>query len=158
MSKNNGFTLIELLVVIAIIGVLASVILTSLNSSRGKGYDAKVKSQLVSLRTRAELYRAGAGNFGISVAGSEAAISPNFGNGCSTGMFTDVALDPYTATTAYPPSTSMRCTSSGSAYAVSASLNSNNPAASDHWCVDSTGTSKAIGALHNSSTYVCPSS
>jgi prepilin-type N-terminal cleavage/methylation domain-containing protein len=45
-SRTAGFTLIELLIVIAIIGVLSSVVLSQLNSGRGKGIDAAIKSDL----------------------------------------------------------------------------------------------------------------
>ncbi len=55
MKKNKGFTLIELLVVIAIIGILASVVLASLNSARAKGADAAVKANLNNMRAQAEI-------------------------------------------------------------------------------------------------------
>lgn len=54
--KSRGFTLIELLVVIAIIGLLASVVLASLNSARVKGRDARRVSDMKELQNALELY------------------------------------------------------------------------------------------------------
>ena len=53
---KRGFTLIELLVVIAIIGILASVVLASLNSARDKGSNAAIKSNVNNMRAQAELF------------------------------------------------------------------------------------------------------
>ncbi|MDR3571018.1 MAG: prepilin-type N-terminal cleavage/methylation domain-containing protein [Candidatus Pacebacteria bacterium] len=52
----SGFTLIELLVVIAIIGLLASIILASLNTARQKGRDARRVSDIKSIQLALELY------------------------------------------------------------------------------------------------------
>lgn len=54
--RKNGFTLIELLVVIAIIGLLASIILVSLNTVRAKARDVKRISDLHQIVLALEMY------------------------------------------------------------------------------------------------------
>lgn len=67
MSRKNrkfltGFTLIELLVVIAIIGILASVVLASLNDARKKARDARRVADIKQLQLAFELYFDSEGN------------------------------------------------------------------------------------------------
>lgn len=55
-QRDAGFTLIELLVVISIIGMLSSVILTSVNSARAKARDARRLVDIRQIANALELY------------------------------------------------------------------------------------------------------
>ncbi|MBI2053312.1 MAG: prepilin-type N-terminal cleavage/methylation domain-containing protein [Candidatus Sungbacteria bacterium] len=55
-KREQGFTLIELLVVISIIGLLSSVVLTSVNSARAKARDARRIADLKEMQKALEFY------------------------------------------------------------------------------------------------------
>lgn len=63
--KERGFTLIELLVVIAIIGILASIILTSLGSTQSKARDARRMEDISSIQKALALYLTTSGTYPI---------------------------------------------------------------------------------------------
>ena len=66
-TKKGGFTLIELLVVIAIIGILSSVVLTSLNSSRTKARDTQRVSDMKQIQLAMQLIQSQAtGEYEVS--------------------------------------------------------------------------------------------
>lgn len=62
-NKKSGFTLIELLVVVAIIGILASVVLASLNTARAKARDSRRKEDVHQLVNAFSLFYSDNGNF-----------------------------------------------------------------------------------------------
>lgn len=81
--QSAGFTLIELLVVIAIIGILASIVLVSLQGARAKARDSRRMQELRQMQLALELYYSdnevypstGGEWFGVSVNGGSKSTS-----------------------------------------------------------------------------------
>lgn len=101
--SKKGFTLIELLVVIAIIGVLASIVLASLNNARQKSRDARRISDIKQIQLALELYFDGTGAGGYPVANATA-CSP------TTAMYGLEALAPtYIPVVPTDPNATLKC-------------------------------------------------
>ncbi len=74
LTREKGFTLIELLVVVAIIGVLASMVMSSLNDARQKSREARWQSEMRAVQTALELYYLDHGSYPISEDWDSAAV------------------------------------------------------------------------------------
>lgn len=130
---QRGFTLIELLVVIAIIGILAAVVLASLNDARNSGSDAAIKQQMAQVRSQAELFY----------------NSNNFSYDAGTGMCADSEILALLAAIDNNSGGTSTCNDDAQQWAASTPLVSGG-----NWCVDSTGAA-ASSTLSGASDYDC---
>jgi prepilin-type N-terminal cleavage/methylation domain-containing protein len=144
--SQRGFTLVELLVVIAIIGILASIVLASLGSSRTSAVDAKIKANLSIIRTQAELYalQSGTNSYGVFNGGLVPALA-TASSICltqSTGnLFSDATIKAALVGAQSSSGSVITCYSNGTVWAAAVALRSN---AANAWCVDSAGASMQI--------------
>ncbi|MFA5936779.1 MAG: prepilin-type N-terminal cleavage/methylation domain-containing protein [Candidatus Paceibacterota bacterium] len=143
---SGGFTLIELLVVVAIIGILASVVLASLNNARSKGNDAAVKSNLAGIRGQAEILYTTYGGYGVDT--SPTAFALGACAQTADTLFANANIWGQVNTAKNAGSGLASCMSTvtgGGSWAVGIQMKQDTTKA---WCVDSSGTSKieTIGA------------
>jgi prepilin-type N-terminal cleavage/methylation domain-containing protein len=151
--NKKGFTLIELLVVIAIIGILASVVLASLNSARAKGADAAIKSGLANARAQAELYYDANNNSYSGVCTVSGGISTMIAGAASAYGATVVV-----STSTVQAAGTAVCHDGGAGWAASVPLKTSNGAS--YWCVDNAGksasTSAVLAVVSTPGTWVTP--
>lgn len=153
IMNRKGFTLIELLVVIAIIGILASVVLASLNSARTSGSDAAVASNLANARAEAELfydsntrsYEGVCNTSGTNTIGDNVTAAAN-ASGAS------YAYDSGTNDSGVPSATSAACHDSKDNWVAQAPVS-----ADKYHCVDWTGASKEVATPLTAGQLSCPS-
>jgi len=128
-NTQKGFTLIELLVVIAIIGILSTIVLTSLGSARNKANDTKVQGQLSGMRAAAESYYSTNNTY------------DNGTNGiCNPASGDTSGLAGLLLAANYPGGVAPTCNDSASAWAAAHVLPSYST--TTYFCVDSTGAAK----------------
>ena len=62
-NAKRGFTLIEILIVVVILGILASIVIPQFTNAADEANNAGVRTQLQTLRSQVELYRAENGEY-----------------------------------------------------------------------------------------------
>lgn len=138
-ANNVGGTVVVIIAcfffLVGIVGVLASVVLASLNSARAKGQDAQITATVSNMRVQAEVYR------DDSVTASK--------DGSYAGVCSDEKI--YEIASHLPQSAAAACSDSDEAYVITAKLSTGG-----YVCADNTGPVKKISTEVASTEISCP--
>lgn len=120
MSEGNakrGFTLIELLVVVAIIGLLSSVVLSSLSVARSKARDAQRKAQIDQFTKALQIYYTSYGVYPCAASTCSTPVANFIGTGfAGQALLTAGAIGSIPSDPSYSDATSCNALGTGYCY------------------------------------------
>ena len=155
--KDKGFTLIELLVVVAIIGLLASITLGYLGDAKKKGDDTAVKSNLVAMRSAAEIFYLDNTNSYLPAGGVTFSIAtcPVY-DPAGTNMLSQSKNIAAAIAEAVKRGNNSSCYNSSNTWAVAIGL---KLVPNTSWCVDNSGAARQVASDPSSAinplTFLC---
>ena len=132
-----GIILAVILPIIAIVGIASSVALVALSHARSLGNDARIREDVMQVRTLVE-----------TRADTMSKAPYSYAKNCFSGIFTDSEIQ---KTLSSAQSKNILCYAEGSSYAVSAQLAGTDGS----FCVDSTGISGAGIAVDDGKNATC---
>ena len=159
INSKKGFTLLELLVVVAIIGLLISITFNYLGSTKKKGDDTAVKSNLASMRSVAEIFFLDNANSYLPVGGStwfDLNVACPIYDAPEINMFSRNNVIADAIAEAVKRGNGSACYNSANSWAVAVGL---KLTPNTSWCVDVTGVAKIVNYLPslaiNGTTHTC---
>lgn len=149
---TRGFTLIELLVVVAIIGMLSSVVLGALNSTRAKTADTAVMANLRTIRSQAEIIYDSAP---IYTSYTTLCVNPIVVKALTAAANTQGISTAGWTGTSIVNTTNAMCTGLDNVWVVAITL-PRGAGAGKYWCADQTGVAKLVTGTFTTALVSCP--
>jgi prepilin-type N-terminal cleavage/methylation domain-containing protein len=139
MLNNRGFTLMEVLMYVIIVGILASIVMSSIRIARESGNDSAIKADLNNIRTEASNFFDTNNSYGTA------------GTSCTEpgSVFNSPRIENQISSAESISSQPATCANSATKWVISIPLRNETGS----WCVDEQGTARSGTA--NTTTIEC---